>query len=247
VSPTSGIDREGKPRATKRRVMCKRGNDLVRRYLYMAALSAIQCNPAVRPLYLRVLAKHPDKAAIAVGHAMRKLLHLALAVWKTGQPFNPEHYDWGQAAQRAPTGNRATAAISATSVCATPTEQSPQAAGHKVPPMKTERSAVTAACGTPRVNDLPVTGNSPPTASGQPASPTRYLSRSLPADTDSLWIDFNHLKTQLSLERLLAHWNLLADLRGLNVPCWRCQVDTVFQDLHIDGIRWRSWNGELHY
>jgi hypothetical protein len=24
-------------------------------------------------------------------------------------------------------------------------------------------------------------------------------------------------------------------------------VDAVFQDLQIDGIRWRSWDGELHY
>ena len=53
--------------------MSKRGNDLVRRYLWMAALSAVRCNPAVRALYLRVVAKHPDHKAIAIGHAMRKL------------------------------------------------------------------------------------------------------------------------------------------------------------------------------
>src|SRR5262249_7045929 len=70
--------------------------DLVRRYLWMAGLCAVQHNPAVRALYARVVAKHPDKKAIAIGHAMRKLLHLAFAVWKTGKPFDPGHYPWGQ-------------------------------------------------------------------------------------------------------------------------------------------------------
>ena len=74
--------------------MSRRGNDLVRRYLWMAALSAVQLNPAVRALYARVVAKHPEHKAIAIGHAMRKLLHLAFAVWKSGQPFDPKHYPW---------------------------------------------------------------------------------------------------------------------------------------------------------
>ena len=65
--------------------MSRRGNDLVRRYLWMAALSAVRFNPAVRALYARVVAKHPDHKAIAVGHAMRKLLHLVFAIWKSGR------------------------------------------------------------------------------------------------------------------------------------------------------------------
>jgi transposase len=90
----SGVDRNGKPRAAKRYVMCRRGNDLVRRYLWMAALSAVRFNPAVRALYARVVAKHPDKKAIAIGHAMRKLLHLAFAIWKSKKPFDKTHYPW---------------------------------------------------------------------------------------------------------------------------------------------------------
>jgi hypothetical protein len=74
--------------------MSRRGNDLVRRYLWMAALSALQHNPAVRALYARVVAKHPEHKAVAVGHAMRKLLHLVWAIWKTGKPFDPQHYPW---------------------------------------------------------------------------------------------------------------------------------------------------------
>ena len=74
--------------------MSPRGNDLVRRYLWMAALSAARHNPACRALYARVRAKHPDRPSIAIGHVMRKLLHLAFAIWKTGRPFDPKHYPW---------------------------------------------------------------------------------------------------------------------------------------------------------
>jgi transposase len=97
VLPTevaSGVDRDGKARGPKRFVMSPRGNDLVRRYLWMAALSAVRFNPAVRALYLRVVQKHPNHKAVAIGHAMRKLLHLAFAVWKTGRAFDPNHYSW---------------------------------------------------------------------------------------------------------------------------------------------------------
>jgi transposase len=94
IEAGSGVDRAGKARAPKRYVMSSRGNDLVRRYLWMAALSAVRFNPAVRALYARVVAKHPDQKAIAIGHAMRKLLHLAFAIWKTKKPFDMNFYPW---------------------------------------------------------------------------------------------------------------------------------------------------------
>src|ERR1022692_3353449 len=94
IEAGSGVDRAGKARAPKRYVMSSRGNDLVRRYLWMAALSAVRFNPAVRALFARVVAKHPDHKAIAIGHAMRKLLHLVFAVWNTKKPFDKTHYPW---------------------------------------------------------------------------------------------------------------------------------------------------------
>src|SRR5262249_60958002 len=72
--------------------------------LWMAALSAIRFHPAVRALYARVVAKHPQQKALAVGHAMRKLLHLVFAIWKGGRPFNPEHYPWQAPAHVAVSG-----------------------------------------------------------------------------------------------------------------------------------------------
>jgi transposase len=94
IEASSGVERDGQPRGPRRYVMSRRGNDLVRRYLWMAALSAIRCNPAVRALYARVVAKHPQHKAVAVGHAMRKLVHLVFAIWKSGRPFDRNHYPW---------------------------------------------------------------------------------------------------------------------------------------------------------
>ena len=75
--------------------MSKKGNDLVRHYLFTASMSAVLCNPAVRALYRRLRARGTT-GKVALGHAMRKLLHLAFAVWKSGKPFDPQHYPWDQ-------------------------------------------------------------------------------------------------------------------------------------------------------
>jgi len=129
VEASSGVDRDGTPRGPKRYRMSPRGNDLVRRYLWMAALSAARFNPACRALYARVRAKHPDRPAIAIGHVMRKLLHLAFAVWKTGQPFDPKHYPWEGRNESTPASGLMDEA---------------QAAGHT--PDEPARSVVTATC-----------------------------------------------------------------------------------------------------
>jgi transposase len=130
IEASSGIDRDGRPRGPKRYVMSRRGNDLVRRYLWMAALSAVKCNAPVRALYARVVAKHPDHKSIAVGHAMRKLLHLAFALWKTGQPFDP---------------TRCPAVAMNVELGAEPSPETKQAAGLK-PEVKPAVKEVTAAC-----------------------------------------------------------------------------------------------------
>jgi transposase len=146
IEVSSGVDRDGQSRGPRRYVMSRRGNDLVRRYLWMAALSAIRFNPAVRPLYQRVVAKHPDKKAIAVGHAMRKLLHLVFAIWKSGQGFDPQHYPWekpshGPATDPGP-------AVTEGNPRHLPRSAHNQAAGHK-PETKPAPQVVTAAWKAP--------------------------------------------------------------------------------------------------
>jgi len=181
---SSGVDRHGKPRGPKRHVMSPRGNDLVRRYLWMAALSAVRFNPAVRALYRRVVAKHPEQKAIAIGHAMRKLLHLAFAIWKSGKPFDPHHYPWQTPAHIELSDNGMSLedpskdkGLSAKG----------QAAGHK-PGSQPAPKVVPAACAG-SVAQAAVVG-------------------------ESSLVDFAHLKRQLPLARVLDQLGLSARLRG---------------------------------
>src|SRR5262249_32963087 len=84
-------------------VMSRKGNDLVRYYLWNASRSAILYNPAVRALYHRLRAKG-KRGDVAMGHCMRKLLHLVFAVWKTNRPFDEKHFAWeGSAADQTST------------------------------------------------------------------------------------------------------------------------------------------------
>jgi hypothetical protein len=92
---SSGIGPDGSPHPRRKTRMSKKGNDLVRHYLFTASMSAVQFNPAVRALYRRLRARGTTGKA-ALGHAMRKLLHLAFAVWKSGKPFDPQYYPWDQ-------------------------------------------------------------------------------------------------------------------------------------------------------
>ena len=87
-------------------------------------------------MYARVVAKRPRRKAVAVGHAMRKLLHLVFAVWKTGKPFDPTHYRWDAPAHVAGSDNP----LSPPS----PPPLKEQAAGLK--PDVPARTEVTAAC-----------------------------------------------------------------------------------------------------
>src|SRR5437660_4164983 len=73
--------------------MSRKGNDLARHYLWNAARSAMVHNPAIRALYRRLRAKG-TRGDVALGHCMRKLLHLVFAVWKTNRPFSKDHFPW---------------------------------------------------------------------------------------------------------------------------------------------------------
>jgi transposase len=212
VQAASGIDREGKARPPVRMIMCRRGNDLVRRYLWMASLSAAQHNSATRPLFQRVRAKHPDQPSIALGHVMAKLLRIALAVWKTGKPFDPEHYPWEKPAHLEPQAppqpeGKTDAAEEPSAVL----QENPQAAGHKNPDMPV-RSVVTAACSISSVTQLPADGNHP-TDSQATHLPGHARDISSPV-VPSRWLDFAQVKSQLPMRQVLEHLNLFAQLRS---------------------------------
>jgi transposase len=68
--------------------LSKMGSALLRKVLYMAALSALRSNPVVRALGQRLKAKGKSGKLI-VAAAMRKLLRLIFGVLKSQQPFDP--------------------------------------------------------------------------------------------------------------------------------------------------------------
>jgi transposase len=184
IEAGSGVERDGTPRSPRRWLMSKRGNDLVRRYLWMAGLSAIRFNPAVRALYARVVAKHPQHKAVAVGHAMRKLLHLVFAIWKSGRPFNPAHYPWQTPAPVEGTDSEVSSANTSNDNGMSVNDQ---AAGHK-PATRPARKVVTATCAD---------------SVAEPADAG-----------DGLLVDFAHLKRQLPMARVLDQLGLTGRLRG---------------------------------
>ena len=179
--------------------MSRRGNDLVRRYLWMAALSAIRFNPAVRALYARVVAKHPQHKSVAVGHAMRKLLHLVFALCKSGRPFDPDHYPWQTPAHIEISDNDMSVInqISDNDMSA-----NSQAAGH-TPDVLPAQPVVTAACAD-SVAEATAVG-------------------------ESSLVDFAHVKEQLSLAagarstRSVGSpaWQWSAASRPLSAASWR--------------------------
>ena len=71
-----------------RRVMCKLGPGRLRKGLYFPAIAAIRFNPSLQPLAqrLRGAGKPP---MLIIGAAMRKLIHLAFGVLKSGRAYDP--------------------------------------------------------------------------------------------------------------------------------------------------------------
>ena len=89
----SGVDKFGNPIPAGKKIMCRKGNDLVRGLLWQCAKCASAengGNPAVRALYLRRLATG-NTPQIAWGYCMTKLLRQVFGVWTTDTEFDPQH------------------------------------------------------------------------------------------------------------------------------------------------------------
>jgi transposase len=185
---SSGVDKYGNPLPLGTLRMSRKGNDLVRYYLWNAARSAIQHNPAIRALYRRLKAKG-RRGDVALGHCMRKLLHLVFAVWKTNRPFDEQHFPWEQP----PHTSVSQPAANPTEDAATPLAND-KAVGHKrdVPAEEVVTTAAT------RVAPFPVPVN--PTAPPKPATRPK--------------VDFAFLRQQVTMEQVLEQLGLLANLRG---------------------------------
>jgi transposase len=80
----SGSSVRGRPH------MSKAGPAHLRKVLYMPAVVARRCNPHIKALNDRLLAKGKSKMA-AIGAAMRKLAHLCFGVIHSGKPYDPNY------------------------------------------------------------------------------------------------------------------------------------------------------------
>ena len=76
--------------SSKRSAHIRGGRACVRTALYMAAVSAIRCNPPFRAFYRRLIESgKPRKLAVVA--VARKLVSLTNAILRSNQPWNPHH------------------------------------------------------------------------------------------------------------------------------------------------------------
>jgi transposase len=74
--------------------LSKIGNARLRRALYFPAITALRCSPFFQRWAEGLRQRGKSKMSV-IGAAMRKLIHLAYGVLKTGKPFDPE---WAKSA-----------------------------------------------------------------------------------------------------------------------------------------------------
>lgn len=202
---TSGVDKRGKPLPKGTLQMSLKGNDLVRGLLWMACQSALQCNPAIRALYARqrALGKRGD---VALGHCLRKMLHLIFAVWKTNRPFNPKHFPW------MPQPETTTAA-------AVPSNTSADTGEVERPLSEQEQTGRSAEIPPAQQDAAGHTGHSPD-RTVVTAAPTQLGTRSLSPETTPRKqisrgpVDFVELRRQVSIADVLRQAGLMSRLRG---------------------------------
>lgn len=78
----SGTSVKGRPR------LSKIGSNRLRKVLYMPAMSAMRCNSVIAQFVARL--KQRGKAGkVIIAAVMRKLIHMAYGILKSGQPFDP--------------------------------------------------------------------------------------------------------------------------------------------------------------
>jgi transposase len=211
---SSGVDKEGNPLPPGTLCMSPKGNDLVRHYLWNAARVGIRFNPAVRALYARLRAKG-KRGDVAIGHGMRKLLHLVFALWKTDRPFDEHHYPWEPVASQS-------ADAPASAAPATVAQSEPPAAKNKAVGHKREapaRKVVTTAIASVDADTASVNPTAHAPSSAPPARPQ---------------VDFALLRSQITMEQVLRHLGIFDGMRGRGLQRrGRCPVHSQATDKNL--------------
>ena len=222
---SSGVDKQGRPLPPGTLCMSRKGNDLVRSYLWNAARVAIRYNPAVGALYRRLRAKG-KRGDVALGHCMRKLLHLVYAVWKTNRPFDEKHFAW-----------EPTSAVEIAAASDIPAAGKPQVPADVVTGSASSSTngepqpGVTQSAALPSRNetavghkrDLPAqevvtTAKATVAPTPPPVKPTPPANRRARPK-----VDYAFLRQQVTMEQVLQHLGLFDRLRGRGLqrrgPC----------------------------
>lgn len=84
------VERQSGSSVRGRARLSKAGPARIRAVLYMAAIVAKRCNPHVKGVYDRLIARGKTKMS-ALGAAMRKLVHLCFGVIKTQQSYQLDY------------------------------------------------------------------------------------------------------------------------------------------------------------
>ena len=84
------IDRQRRSGSSVRGRTClsKIGNARLRKALYFPAMTALRCSGFFQ-LWAEGMRERGKSKMAVIGAAMRKLIHLAYGVLKTGKPFDP--------------------------------------------------------------------------------------------------------------------------------------------------------------
>jgi transposase len=202
---SSGVDKKGRPLPPGTLVMSPRGNDLVRGTLWMAAMAGLRGNPALRALYRRLRAKG-KRGDVALGHCMRKLLHLVYAVWKTGKSFDPNHYPWLQDKATPDTAPPATDTATVTPAAVPPTPATPA-----------ETVAVASTSNEKAVghNRDQVPAKQVVTTASSSVKPAKAPVNPLPSKAAARpKVDYAYLRRQITMEQVLQHLGILTQFKG---------------------------------
>jgi transposase len=193
----SGVDKYGNPIPPGSKRMSRKGNDLVRKYLWMAAQSASRHNPQVRRLYahLRAGGRRGD---VALGHCMKKLLHQVFGVWTSGKPYDPTYglSTSGAEDKQQPTRE----------------EKVNEAESRKTGNIPVEKTVTSASPDIVAQTQLPVKQHS-----GSDLHKTS-------ADTSSNSIDFAYVRSQITMDRVLGHLGYLHRMRGAQQRRGPCPI-----------------------
>jgi transposase len=194
---SSGVDKRGKPISPGTMRMSHKGNDLVRAYLWNAARVGIRRNPALRALYRR-LKTRGKRGDVALGHCMRKLLHLVFAVWASNRPFDERHFSWEH--------------------CDTPMSQEPICDTPMSPDLDCDIAMSAPDCpaaAPPSSSNTEAVGHKRDVPAEQVVTTASATVKSAPAPVKPRpSVDFAFLRGQVSMQQVLQRLGILGHLRG---------------------------------